>query len=99
MRLERSRTGYNHAAMYKVTIQATPLQKIDWKVVASGHWIPGQQPQLAEQTLAAEVLQELFNVTPSATDQSGRNQIQCGDTLYAVVYRRLSASASRNRML
>ncbi len=76
--------------MYKVTIQATPASKIDWKVVASGRWTPGQQPQLAEETLSSEVLGELFNVTPSETDQSGRNQIQCGDTLYAVVFRKLS---------
>jgi len=75
--------------MYKVTIQATPTEKIDWKVVAAGRWTPGQPPQLAEQTLSAEVLNELFNVTPSETDKSGRNQIQSGDTLYAVVFRRL----------
>jgi hypothetical protein len=76
--------------MYKVTIQSTPAKGIDWKVVAAGRWTPGQPPQLAEQTLSAEVLEELFNVTPSATDKSGRNQIQCGDTLYAVVFRKLS---------
>ena len=75
--------------MYKVTIQATPAKGIDWKVVAGGTWIPGQQPQLAEQVLSAEVIQELFNVTPSETEKSGRNQIQCGDTLYAVVFRKL----------
>ena len=76
--------------MYKVTIQETPVSKIDWKVVASGHWTPGQPPQLAEQSLSAEVLQELFNVTPSRLNQSGRNQIQNGDRLYAVVFRRLT---------
>ncbi len=75
--------------MYKVTIQTTPVSKIDWKVVAAGHWTPGQPPELAEQTLSAEVLAELFNVTPSPTEPSGRNQIQSGDTLYAVVFRRL----------
>ena len=75
--------------MYKVTIQTTPVSKIDWKVVAAGHWTPGQPPELAEQTLSAEVLEELFNVTPSPTEPSGRNQIQSGDTLYAVVFRRL----------
>jgi hypothetical protein len=75
--------------MYKVTIQSTPANGIEWKVVASGRWTPGQQPQLAEQTLSPEVLQELFDVTPSPADKSGRNQIQSGDTLYAVVFRRL----------
>ncbi len=76
--------------MYKVTIQATPINESDWKVVATGRWTPGQQPQLAEHTLAAEVLEELFNVTPSELNPSGRNEIRCGDTLYAVVFRRLS---------
>lgn len=76
--------------MYKVTIQATPLNESDWKVVAAGTWTPGQQPQLGEHILPPEVLEELFNVTPSALDPSGRNQIQYGDTLYAVVFRRLS---------
>ena len=74
---------------HKVTIQATPGSKIDWKVVASGRWTPGQPPELAEQTLSAEVLAELFNITPSPIDRSGRNQIQSGDMLYAVVFRRL----------
>jgi hypothetical protein len=75
--------------MYKVTIQARPVNEGDWRVVASGTWDPGEQPQLAEQTLPAEVIETLFNVTPSPTDKSGRNQVQCGDTLYAVVFRRL----------
>ena len=75
--------------MYKVTIQSTPAEKIDWKVVASGRWTPGQPPELAEHILPAEVLDALFNVTPLAGDPSGRNQIQSGDTLYAVVFRRL----------
>jgi len=76
--------------MYKVTIQATPVAESNWKVVATGTWAPGQPPQLAEQILPAEVIEALFNVTPSATDQSGRNQVQCGDTFYAVVFRKLS---------
>jgi hypothetical protein len=77
--------------MYKVTIQATPIKVTDWRVVTAGTWTPGQRPQLDDQILLpAEVLEELFNVTPSATDKSGRNQIQRGDTLYAVVFRRLS---------
>jgi hypothetical protein len=75
--------------MYKVTIQATPVKVIDWRVVTAGTWTPGQRPQLADQILPAEVLEALFNVTPSATDKSGRNQVQFGDTLYAVVFRRL----------
>jgi hypothetical protein len=53
----------------------------------SGTWTPGQQPQL-EQTLSAEVVEALFNVTPS--ENSGRNQVQIGDTLYAMVFRRIS---------
>jgi hypothetical protein len=75
--------------MYKVTIQATPIAGIDWRVVTVGTWTPGQPPQL-DQVLSNEVLEALFNITPSATDKSGRNQIQHGDTLYAVVFRRLS---------
>jgi hypothetical protein len=76
--------------MYKVTIQTTPIKLSDWRVVATGTWIPGQPPQLADQVLPAEVLEELFNVTPSPTEKSGRNQVQSGDDLYAVVFRRLS---------
>jgi hypothetical protein len=76
--------------MYKVTIQTTPINVSDWKVVATGTWTPGQPPQLGDQILPAEVLEELFSVTPSPTDKSGRNQVQCGDNLYAVVFRRLS---------
>ena len=76
--------------MYKVTIQEAAVTLNDWKVVAAGTWDPGQRPQLDEQIVPTEVLDELFNVIPSATDRSGRNQIQRGDTLYAVVFRRLS---------
>jgi hypothetical protein len=76
--------------MYKVTIQARPIKEGDWRVVASGTWTPGEQPQLADQVLPAEVMETLFNVTPSPTDKSGRNQVECGDMLYAVVFRRLS---------
>jgi hypothetical protein len=75
--------------MYKVTIQETPVAESSWRVVASGTWMPGQQPQLAE-ILPAEVIEALFNVSPSATDESGRNQVQYGDKFYAVVFRRLS---------
>ena len=75
--------------MYKVTIQATPFAESNWRVVASGTWSPGQQPQL-DQRIPAEVLEMLFNVSPSAKDNSRRNQVQCGDTFYAVVFRRLS---------
>jgi hypothetical protein len=73
--------------VYKVTIQATPVTADTWKVVASGTWTLGQQPQL-EQTLSAEVVEVLFNVSPS--ENSGRNQVQLGDMLYAVVFRRIS---------
>ena len=77
-------------SMYKATIQATLVAESNWRVVASGTWTPGQQPQLAEHILPAEVVEALFNVSPSATVKSGRNQVQFGDTLYAVVFRRLS---------
>ena len=77
--------------MYKVTIQSTPVAESNWRVVASGTWTPGQQPQLDEQKiLPAEVIEMLFNVSPSATVKSGRNQVQLGETSYAVVFRRLS---------
>jgi hypothetical protein len=77
--------------MYKVTIQETPVvDKPNWRVVASGTWTPGQKPQLAEDVLSPEVIEALFNVTPSETDKSGRNEVQCGESLYAVVFRRLS---------
>ena len=66
------------------------MDKLNWRVVASGTWTPGQQPQLAEDVLSPEVIEALFNVTPSATDKSSRNQVQCGESLYAVVFRRLS---------
>jgi hypothetical protein len=80
--------------MFKVTIQATAAA--NWTVVATGTWTPGQQPQLAAETiLPAEVIESLFNVTPSATDKSGRNQVQCGDTFYGMVFRRLSKEPVR----
>ena len=75
--------------MYKITVQSTPINESNWQVVGSGLWTPGQQPQL-DKTLSADVLRELFHVTPPAMAQSSRNQIRCGDTLYAVVFRRLS---------
>jgi len=31
--------------------------------VATGRWTPGEQPQLPEQAVSAEVLKKLFNVT------------------------------------
>jgi hypothetical protein len=61
-----------------------------WQVVASGAWTPGREPKLDEHVLPAAVVEALFNVSPSPTDASGRNEIQFGDTSYAVVYRRLS---------
>jgi hypothetical protein len=76
--------------MYKVTIQKTPVNMSAWKVVGSGTWTPGQPPELDDHSLPAEVLEQLFNINPSEADKSGRNQVQCGDTLYAVVFRRLS---------
>jgi len=66
--------------MYKVTIQSTPIAETNWRVVGSGTWTPGQQPQLAEHILPTEAVNALFNVTPSATDNSGRNQIKHGET-------------------
>jgi hypothetical protein len=76
--------------MYKVTIQARPIKEGDWRVVATGTWTPGKPPQLADEILPPEVIEALFNVTPSLTEKSSRNEVQCGDTLYAVVFRRLS---------
>jgi hypothetical protein len=78
-------------AVYKVTIQETPIaEKPDWKVVATGTWALGQKPQLAEHALSTEVIEALFNVSLSGSDESSRNQVQFGDKLYAVVFRRLS---------
>ena len=76
--------------MYKVNIQSTPVGESNWSVVTTGTWNPGEPPQLAEEILPANVVDALFNITPSATDQSRRNQMQDGDTAYAVVFRRLS---------
>jgi hypothetical protein len=76
--------------MYKVTIQATPVAESNWRVVATGTWTPGKQPELvADQVLPAEIVTSLFDVTPSTRD-TGRNQVQDGATVYAVVFRRLS---------
>ncbi len=89
--LERqTQTILKQQPMYKVTIQATPAGESNWSVVTTGRWTPGQPPQLAEETLPATVVEALFNITPSATDQSRRNQVQHGDTCYAVVFRKLS---------
>jgi len=76
--------------MYKVTIQSTRAGESNWSVVTTGTWIPGQAPQLAEEILPASVVEALFKITPSAMDQSGRNQMQAGDTMYGVVFRKLS---------
>jgi hypothetical protein len=51
----------------------------------TSRWL--QQPQL-EQTLSAEVVEALFSVSPS--ENSGRNQVQLGDDLYAMVFRKIS---------
>jgi hypothetical protein len=76
--------------MYKVTIQSTPVGESNWSVVTTGTWNPGEPPQLAGDILPANVVEALFKITPSATDQSGRTQVQDGDTMYGVVFRRLS---------
>jgi hypothetical protein len=75
---------------YKVTIQATRAGESNWSVVTTGTWIPGQAPHLTDEILPANVVEALFNITPSATDESERNQVQDGDTMYGVVFRRLS---------
>jgi len=74
--------------LFKVTIQATPAQENNWRVVTTGAWSPGQPPEL-EDHVPAEVLATLFAVTPSPTDKSSRNQVQHGDMAYAVVFRRV----------
>jgi hypothetical protein len=75
--------------MYKVTIQATPAGESKWRVVTTGRWTPGQPPQLSNEILPANVVEALFNITPSAMDQSGRNQLQAA-TRASVVFRKLS---------
>ena len=81
--------------MYKVTIQTTPVDENNWKVVANGSWTPGLPPELDNQTLPLGVIEALFNIIPSEKDMSGRNQVQEGDTFYAVVFRRLSSHNRR----
>jgi hypothetical protein len=82
--VRKNDVGYNHrqpmspTTVYKVTIQATAVGTDQWKVVASGTWTPGQPPQL-EQTLSAEVIEALFDVSPS--ENSGRNQVELGAML------------------
>jgi hypothetical protein len=76
--------------MFKVTVQSTPVKESNWRVVATGTWTPGQRPELEDQLLPGEVVATLFDVTPSATDKSGRNEVRCGETAYAVVFRRIS---------
>lgn len=75
---------------YKVTIQSTPVGENKWAVMTAGTWNPGERPQLEDEIVPAKVVEALFKVTHSAKGQSGRNQVQDGDTLYAVVFRRLS---------
>ncbi len=72
--------------MYKVTIQEAAVKLSDWKVVAAGTWTPGQRPQLDDQIVPAEVLDELFNVTPSATDrkQATEGATPLSDNAYKV---------------
>jgi hypothetical protein len=83
--------------MYKVTIQSTPVGESNWSVVTTGTWNPGEPPQLADEILSAHIIQALFNVTPSAMDQSRRNQVQDGDMFYAVVFRMLPLRSGRQR--
>jgi hypothetical protein len=78
------------AEVYKVTIQSTPAGEGNWHVVTAGTWTPGQPPQLEDQTLPAKVVEALLNIIPSPMDESGRNEVQNGDTFYSVVFRRLS---------
>ena len=74
--------------MYKVTIQSTPAGESNWRVVTTGTWTPGQPPHLADEVLSSSVVELLFNISPAAIEKSGRNQVQEGDTFYAVVFRR-----------
>lgn len=76
--------------MYNVTIQETPAAESDWSAVTTGRWTPGQPPRLADEILPANVIEALFDIQPPATDQSGRNHVQDGDTFYAVVFRKRS---------
>jgi|HubBroStandDraft_6_1064221.scaffolds.fasta_scaffold231463_2 hypothetical protein len=76
--------------MYKVTIQTTPAGESNWRVVTTGTWNQGERPELADEILPPKIVEALFNITPSATDESGRNQVQDGDMAYAVVFRKLS---------
>jgi hypothetical protein len=76
--------------VYRVTIQATSIYDNNWKVIVAGNWSPGAPPQLENQILSVKVVDALFDVKPSEKDFSGRNQVQDGDTLYAVVFRKLS---------
>ena len=57
--------------------------------MASGRWTPGQWPR-PDHILPTAVFESLFKVILSETDASGRNQMQDGDTSYAVVFRKLS---------
>lgn len=75
--------------VFKVTIQATAVEEKDWHVVATGTWIPGQQPELENEVLPAEVLATLFAVSPSGTEKSRRNEARCEGTAYAIVFRRI----------
>ena len=80
--------------MYRVTIQATSAHENNWKVVTAGNWSPGEPPQLEIQILPVEIVNALFNFLPAEGDFSGRKQVQEGDTLYAVVFRKLKAGSA-----
>jgi hypothetical protein len=81
--------------MYKVTIQTTPTGESNWRVLTTGTWNPGEPPRLEHQSVPDNAVEALFEITPSAKDQSGRNQVQDGDMLYAVVFRKLSSKHHR----
>jgi hypothetical protein len=72
--------------MYKVTIQVTPAGESNWRVVTTGTWTPGKPPQLAGEILPANVVEALFDITPSANTKSGRTQARDGETLYTLVF-------------
>jgi hypothetical protein len=76
--------------LYKVTVQATAVSEVNWKVVSTGTWTPGQAPLFEEAALCEEVIDMLFNVPISAIDPSSRNQVRFGDIFYAAVFRRVS---------
>jgi hypothetical protein len=76
--------------MYKVIIQSTPVGESNWRVVTTGMWNPGEPPRLAEEILPANVVESTVQHHTFGNESIRANQMQDGDTLYAVVFRRLS---------